>query len=117
MPWGFLGGVALDLLSGGPFGTAALALVLVAFCASAGASGVFRSNALLPVVIVFWASVVYGLLFLVLLRTHHYPVDWLGTVRHTILPSAILNAALSPLPYALLGRLERRTRPIASVDW
>ena len=117
LPWGFLGGLALDLLSGGPFGTAALALVLVAFCSSAGASRVFRPNALLAVVIVFLASVLYGLLFLVLLRTHHYPVDWRGTVRHTVVPSAILNAALAPLPYALLRRLERRTRRSVAVEW
>ena len=117
LPWAFTGGLLLDLFSHSPFGTAALALVLVAFCSSIGEVSVFRTNFLLPTVIVFWASVLYSLLYLFLLRTHQLPVDWLGTLRHSVVPSALLSTACAPLVYLLLSRIERRTRAIVPVEW
>ena len=84
---------------------------------SAGEASVFRTNFLLPTVIVFWASVLYGLVYLFLLRTHQMPVDWLGTLRHSVVPSALLSTACAPLVYALLSRIERRTRAVAPVEW
>lgn len=117
LPWGFAGGLMLDFFSGAPFGTATLALVVVAFCCSAGEIAVFRTNFLLPTVIVFWASVLYGLVFLFLLRTHQYPVEWLGTLRHSVVPSAILNTVCAPLLYWVLSRLERATRTTIAVEW
>ena len=117
LPWAFIGGLLLDLFSHGPFGTAPLALVLVAFCSSVGEASVFRTNFLLPTIIVFWASVLYGLLYLFLLRTHQMPVEWLGTLRHSVLPSALLSTACAPFVYLLLSRIERRTRAIVPVEW
>jgi rod shape-determining protein MreD len=117
LPWAFAGGLLLDLFSAGPFGTAALAMVLVAFCSSAGQFSVFRSNVLLPVLIVFFASLLYGVIYLFLLRTHQLPVDWLGALRETVLPNAVVNTVLAPLTYAVLVRLERRTRATVAVDW
>lgn len=117
LPWAFTGGLLLDLFSQGPFGTAALALVLVAFCSSVGEASVFRTNFLLPTVIVFWASVLYGLVYLFLLRTHQYPVDWIGTLRHGVVPSALLSTACAPLVYWGLSGIERRTRGIVPVEW
>lgn len=117
LPWGFVGGLALDLFSGAPFGTASLALVLVAFGASLAELSAFRTNLLLPMVVVFWASVVYSLIYLFLLRSHQVPVEWLGTLRQVVVPNALVNTACSPLSYWLLSRLERRTRGAVAVDW
>jgi rod shape-determining protein MreD len=117
LPWAFAGGLLLDVFSQGPFGTSALALVLVAFCSSVGEASVFRTNFLLPTIIVFWASVLYGVIFLFLLRTHQMPVDWLGTLRHSVVPSALLSTACAPLVYMLLSRVERRTRDVVPVEW
>jgi rod shape-determining protein MreD len=117
LPWGFVGGLFLDLFSGAPFGTAALALVLVAFCCSAGSVSAFRDNPLLPVVMVFWASVLYGLLYLFLLRTHEVPVPWLSSLRQVVVPGAIVNTMLAPLTFWVVSRIERRTRSTVAVDW
>ncbi|MGI8422747.1 MAG: rod shape-determining protein MreD [Chloroflexota bacterium] len=117
LPWAFIGGLLLDLFSQGPFGTAALALVIVAFCSSVGEASVFRTNFLLPTVIVFWASVLYGVIYLFLLRTHQMPVDWIGTLRHSVVPSALLSTACAPIVYWLLSRVERKTRSIVPVEW
>jgi rod shape-determining protein MreD len=117
LPWGFAGGMLLDLFSGAPFGTAALALVVVAFGCSVASVSAFRDNPLLPVVAVFWASVVYGLLYLFLLRTHEVPVAWLSSLRQVVVPGAIVNTLLAPLTYWVLSRIERRTRTAVAVDW
>ena len=117
LPWAFTGGLLLDLFSQSPFGTATLALVLVAFCSSVGEASVFRTNFLLPTVIVFGACVLYGVLYLFLLRTHQMPVDWAGTMRHTVVPSALLSTLCAPPIYLLLSRIERRTRGIVPVEW
>jgi rod shape-determining protein MreD len=117
LPLGFVGGLFLDLFSGAPFGTAALALVLVAFCCSAGSVSAFRDNPLLPVVMVFWASVLYGLLYLFLLRTHEVPVPWLSSLRQVVVPGAIVNTMLAPLTFWVVSRIERRTRSTVAVDW
>jgi rod shape-determining protein MreD len=117
LPWAFAGGLLLDVFSQMPLGTAALALVVVAFCSSVGEASVFRTNFLLPTVIVFWGSVLYGALYLFLLRTHQYPVDWLGALRHSVVPSALLSTLLAPALYWLLSRVERRTRAIVPVEF
>jgi rod shape-determining protein MreD len=117
LPWAFGGGLLLDVFSQMPLGTAALALVIVAFCSSVGEASVFRTNFLLPTVIVFWGSVLYGVLYLFLLRTHQLPVEWLGTLRHSVVPSAILSTVLAPPIYWLLSRVERRTRAIVPVEF
>ena len=84
---------------------------------TAGAVNLARPYVDQPVLIVFVASLLYGLVFLFLLRTHQLPVDWLGTLRETVIPTAIVNTAVAPLAYAVLVRLERRTRSTVAVDW
>jgi rod shape-determining protein MreD len=117
LPLAFGGGLLLDLFSQAPLGTASLALLLVALCASVGEASIFRTSFLLPTIIVFWAGVLYGLVYLFLLRTHQVPVEWLGTLRHSVVPSAIMSAACAPAVYWVLSRVERATRVVKPVEW
>ena len=110
LPWAFVGGLLLDLFSGGLFGLSALALVLVAFCSCIGEVRVFRSAYILPSMTAFWGSILYGLLLLFFLTSLRQPVDWLPALRHVIVPGALLNTACAPVVYALLRRVER-SRP------
>ncbi len=110
LPWAFIGGLLLDLFSGGTFGTTALVLVLVAFCSSVGEISLLKSNALIPIVMVFWASVLDGLLTLFFLASQHYHLDWPATIRQVVVPNALLNTACAPLTYWFLSRIERRAR-------
>lgn len=115
--WAYVGGVWLDLVSGGPLGTAPLALVVVAFCTSVGEVNLFKTNAVLPVVVAFWATILYALVYLFLLRSQQFPVDWLGLLRSVAIPSGLVNAAAAAPAYYVLSRIERRTRAIAAVEW
>jgi len=115
--WAFLGGSLVDLFSGAPLGPAALALVLVTFLASTSSAGLFRGHLLLAVGIVFGATVAYALLYLALLGSVPVTSTWLHMLGLTVVPAALLNAALTPPVYTCLARLERATRPPPAVEW
>lgn len=106
--WGFVAGLAVDLLSGAPFGAATLGLMAIGFLSGSGHAMVFRTHVALPLVTVFLATVVYGLLFLLVVQISGYAVIWLGSLFRLILPSALLNAALTPLVFVGMRWLNTR---------
>jgi rod shape-determining protein MreD len=105
--WGFIAGLAVDLLSGAPFGAATLAML-----AAGGLAGLARDRSLqlrmfLPVVTAFLATAVYALVFLTVIRLSGQAVPWLDTLYRIVLPAAGLNAVLMPVVYGLLYLLHR----------
>jgi len=116
MVWALIGGVGLDLLSGAPFGTMTVALLVASFLSGLGESTVFRTHIILPLVTVLVASVVYDLVILVVLALAGRPVAWLDSVVHVVLPSALVNTLLMPLAFWPLQWLHRRTGP-EEIHW
>ena len=106
--WGFVAGAAIDILSGAPFGAATLSLSLVGFVAGLGEATVFRTHMALPLVAVFLATIVYDLLFLLIVRIMGQSVLWLDSLIRSVLPSAALNAILTPLIFLPLRLVHRR---------
>jgi rod shape-determining protein MreD len=111
--WGFIAGLMVDLLSGAPFGAATLSLITVGFLAGLGEATVFRARIALPMIVMFLATIVYDLLFLLIVQISGQPVAWLDSIFRLVLPSAILNAVLIPIVflatrwlYARFGREE-----------
>lgn len=115
--WAFVGGVLLDGLSGYPFGTNTVALVLVASAVSLGRGTFIRTHALLPLATVFAATLLYYLVVLFILESTHHPVDWLVTLRSIALPIAIYNALLNLGAFPLLRRLEEKVYPMPRANW
>ncbi len=108
MIWGFIAGLAVDLLSGAPFGAATLALMAVGFLAGLGQTTVFRTHVALPLVVVFLATLVYDVIFLLVVQLSGRTVAWLESIFRLILPSAVLNAALMPLIFVTMRWLNTR---------
>lgn len=106
--WGFVAGVLLDLVSGSPFGAAALSLMAVSLISGWGQASVHRGHILVLLFAGLLATLVYGLVFLVVVRTAGNRVAWLDSLVRTILPTAALDALLVPIVYLILGRLHRR---------
>ncbi len=106
--WGFVAGLAVDLFSGAPFGAATLALIAVGLLAGLGAATVFRAHVTLPLLAMFLATIVYDLLFLLVVRISGYPVAWLESFYRIILPSAVLNAVLTPVIFVVMRWLHAR---------
>jgi rod shape-determining protein MreD len=108
MIWGFIGGFAVDLFSGAPFGSATLGLLFVGLLAGLSATTAVRGRFVLPVLAAFVATILYDLTFLLVTRFSGASVQWLGSLSRVILPSALLNAALALGVYAAMGWLHLR---------
>jgi len=100
--WGFIAGATLDLFSGAPFGTSTLALISVGALSGQAQKSPLHAHVTLPLVTVFVASVLYGFVFLLLRQIGGQTVLWWDTLVRVILPTAALNAVLTPLVFQLL---------------
>lgn len=108
MIWGFIAGLMVDLLSGAPFGAATLALTAVGFLSGLGEATVFGARMVLPLITMFLATILYHLLFLVVVRISGHPVAWLDSLVRLVLPTAVLNTALTPVVFLIMRWLYTR---------
>ena len=106
--WGFIAGLTVDLYSGAPFGAATFGLMAAGFLSGLGQSTVFRAQLFLPLVAVLLATVVYDILFLLVVWISGYPVSWLDSLFRLVLPSAVLNAVLTPVVFVIMRWLNTR---------
>jgi rod shape-determining protein MreD len=100
--WGFIAGVAVDLLSGAPFGAATLSLMAAGALAGLGRRSIYAAHVVFPAGIMFLATIAYDVLFLSIVWVSGQPVSWLDSLLRIILPSAVLNALLMPLVFAAM---------------
>jgi len=114
--WGFVAGIFVDVFSGAPFGAATLPLMAVGFLAGLGETVVFR-NVLLLMLAMFLATVVYDVLFLLMVQMSGGPareagrsVEWSGSLVRVIGPSAVLNALLAVAVSGGMRLADRRFR-------
>jgi rod shape-determining protein MreD len=109
--WGLMGGLCLDLLSGGPLGANALGLVLVAYGASLSEGRFWRSHVLLPLATVLLGTIIYHLIYLSLLAVSGHTVDWGASLSGVTLPAVLLNTVLMLPVYHLVRWLHTITHP------
>lgn len=106
--WAFMAGIAVDLFSGAPFGAATFSLIVVGLLSGLGEATVFRTHIALPLLTMFLATILYNLCFLLILQIMGSVVTWLESLLGIILPSAILNAVLTPVVLGSMRILDIR---------
>ena len=106
--WGFVAGLMVDLFSGAPFGAATFGLMAVGLLSGLGKSAVFRSQIALPMLTVLLATVIYDIIFLIVVWISGYPVAWLDSLFRLVFPSAVLNTALTPVIIIVMAWLNAR---------
>jgi rod shape-determining protein MreD len=111
MIWAFIGGIVLDLLSGGPLGGITLALLIVAFLAGRQWGSELGSTYVQLVLLTIVVTFLYHVVLLLVLSWADHPVDWIYGLSRVAGPSTVVNAAVVPLVYRPLVWLDRRTRP------
>jgi rod shape-determining protein MreD len=89
--WGLIGGLCLDLLSGGPMGAHAIGLLLVAYLASLSEGRFWRSHVLLPMATVLLGTGLYHAAYLIALAATGHPVNWFDSLSQVTLPAVLLN--------------------------
>lgn len=108
MLWALIGGIAVDLISGAPFGVVTLSLLVVSFLSSLGQRNVFRLDLLIPIITIPLATLVYNTIMLALLWALQWPTDWGAGFVRVILPAMLVNTISMPLVYLALRTLDRR---------
>lgn len=109
--WGFIGGLALDSLSGATLGSCTFTLVLVAYIASLGQLTIYRTSPLFPSITALVTNILHDCILLIVLSLTGHAAAWYQALRQVILPTALLSALLMPLVHRALGWLHRRTIP------
>ncbi|MGQ9766968.1 MAG: rod shape-determining protein MreD [Anaerolineae bacterium] len=100
--WGFGGGLGVDVISGLPLGTSALALLPAAWLGGRGRHTVYSFSMLLPLLLAVLASFLRGWVLLVLQSAGGVRVDWIATTLYVIGPEAVLNALLIVVVYPFM---------------
>jgi len=103
--------LALDMVSGGPFGMHTFVMSIVGALAGFGAALLPREHfMLLPTVAVLCTLTQEGV-SVWLLRAAGWPLQWGQILLPVVIPAAIINLFLTVLVYPLVGLLHRRTAP------
>lgn len=108
--WAFVGGLILDLLSGGPLASIALALLAAAYLAGQSLVEGMGSEAVRLVILTVLGATVYHLALLFILDWSGRTMDWGFSLLHVAGPSVLVNGVLAPFLLPLMRWLERSTR-------
>lgn len=109
LTWAFVGGVGLDLFSGGPFGSSSLALLAAALVASLGHRVLSRFHLLVPLGATALGTLLYGLVYVGLLNAlrtlaqlpglatltiPNYALPLWPVIQGVIIPALIYNTTI-----------------------
>lgn len=105
----FFGGLAHDGFSNAPLGLLTLPKVIVAFAVGLLGRGAIRSNFLTNAALLFVASIVKGIITMMLCVVFHDAL--LSDIINVILPEAAYNALLAPFLFILFDRIYENELP------
>lgn len=108
--WAFLGGLIVDILSGGPLAGTAVALLAAAYLAGQSLGEQLGSRVVRSAILTVLGTATYHLALLLVLDWTGHTVDWAFSLTRVAVPSVVLNAVLAPFVLHPLNWLERATR-------
>jgi rod shape-determining protein MreD len=109
--WAFIGGLGLDLFSGGPLGASSLALMAAALVASVGHRPLSRFNIMVPLGAAALGTIVYSLVYLGLIAGlnaagwFQRDVPFIEMMRDVVLPATLYNTAIMLLLVPFINRM------------
>ena len=107
MFWALVGGIAVDLFSGAPFGVFTLSLLIASFLSSLGERNVFRLDLLIPILVIPLATLVQNAMMLGLLWVLREPANWGAGFARVIFPAMLVNTISMPVVYLAMRTLDR----------
>jgi len=108
MLWALIGGILLDLFSASHFGLHTIALLVVAFPSGLGQRTLFRSDLLMPLLIIPLATLGYELVLLAGLYLTGWTASLSAYFGQVVMPSVGANTLLILPIYLLLRAVHRR---------
>lgn len=118
--WAFIGGIGLDLFSGGPLGASSIALMAASLVAASGYRVLSRYHLFVPLGAASLGTIIYGIVYLTILSAlnraaqlpllatlaipqHTVPI-W-ATVQQIVIPAMFYNTTLVLFLTPLLNRV------------
>ena len=102
---GFMGGLWMDVLSGGPMGGSSLALMGVALVTGISYNRFFRSNLLVPMVSIVLGTLTYSYIYWGILTLVGHRLPFWETTERLVFPAVLYNGAIMLLLTPFLNRL------------
>lgn len=111
---GFAAGLLFDLLGTAPIGPGALVFCVVGFAAGSIQENTFADGWLVPLVVVFFASLTAEAAYVFVLAVLGEGGISVGGVVKLAFPAALYNSALAVLVYPWVARFLRREKPMTT---
>lgn len=108
--WAFVGGLWMDVLSGGVMGASSLALMATSLLTGIGHNAIFRRNSLVPLVAALSGSLIFSLIYLAILGAVGYRFPPGLLVVNLLIPATVYNSALMFIATPILNRLPEQAR-------
>lgn len=108
--WAFIGGIWLDIFSGGVMGLSSLALMFAALIGGLGNRTLSRSNFLVPVFTVFVGSLTFSLVYLSMLEIlattglFMASLNFQSAVESIVVPATLYNMTIMLVVIPLFNR-------------
>ena len=106
--WGFVGGLWMDVLSGGAIGASSLALMATSLMTGIGQNAIFRRNSFVPLVAALSGSLVFSLIYLAILAGVGYRFSLGPLAANLIVPATLYNGAVMFLATPVLNRMPEK---------
>ena len=106
--WAFIGGLSLDVLSGGPMGSTVLSMLLVSIMAGLVSGRLWGTHWLLSLIWVAVGTVIYHGIYLLVLTICGWHMVWQDSFMVITLPSSVLNLALMIPVYPIVRSVASR---------
>lgn len=108
---GLIGGLLLDVSSAAPFGAVMLSLSLGISLAALGQINVFQGAWMLKYLVIAGATLLFNLVFILVLRLSGYGTSLGQVLGSVILPELLIHVALMPVVYGFVKWLCKRLEP------
>ena len=103
-------GMALDSFTHGLLGMYGIAFFTAAIAGRFAGGAMYEDNVVSATIVVFALSIVQGIVFVSVFKVFDRQVPWWGWTLARVLPEALYDAAIAPLVFIGIARLERWTR-------
>ena len=112
--WAIVGGIAVDLLTVGPFGATVLGYGFAAVLAGSFGPSLRQVSVLLPLILTPLTSIITTLTMALVMAAIGWPMPWPATVALVVLPAAALDSLAMLVVYPLVSLADRRPH---APDW
>lgn len=106
--WAFVGGIAQNLLSAAPLGTASMGMIVLVFAIDAIRRQVYQIGFPLLLLLVIFGSLIHQTILMLILSGVGFQIRLLDTLSYVVVPTIAYNLVFIWPIYWIVRRIQRR---------